>query len=432
MKSEFLKATINYNNAIMRNFFIVCACLLVCSNVFCQTSEFEKKIGNTRLVSVQGNKLQEYDLNGQSKGKIVVLEFWETWCMPCIEAMVHLNKLKRAYPNDLLVVCVASESLPKVINFIPKNQYPFDFVFDGTRQLASIFPHQGIPHTIIIDKSGKIQSETLPNFFTEKEIDQLLGGSPIDIPQKKIASRGQNNEDASKLLRFELSNSELGDRPEVKTTSFQEVKKILKDYFGTTFVDTVETIKEYDCRVQNILQFYQLAYGNISKYHFLFPPALSHIDSSSLANLYNLIFSSSNLFGNFDDLFINQLNAVFDLQTEKKEIDTNVFVLKDIKINGKISMRKDDGKPEQFEINLRDSLSIKGYISAKAMTCEIESILKQRVELNPSLADNYYDANIVMERKGNDVNEWIIMLNKKGIYIEKERKKVAYISIGKK
>jgi hypothetical protein len=180
------------------------------------------------------------------------------------------------------------------------------------------------------------------------------------------------------------------------------------------------------------LQFYQLAYGNISKYHFLFPPALSHIDSSSLANLYNLIFSSSNLFGNFDDLFINQLNAVFDLQTEKKEIDTNVFVLKDIKINVKISMRKDDGKPEQFEINLRDSLSIKGYISAKAMTCEIESILKQRVELNPSLADNYYDANIVMERKGNDVNEWIIMLNKKGIYIEKERKKVAYISIGKK
>lgn len=417
----------------MRNIFIVCTCLLVCSNVFCQTSEFEKKIENTRLVSVQGNKLQEYDLNGQSKGKIVVLEFWETWCMPCIAAMAHINKLKRAYPNDLLVVCVASESLPKVINFIPKNQYPFDFVFDSTKQLESIFPHQGIPHTVIIDKSGKIQSETLPNFFTEKEIDQLLSGRPIDIPQKKITSGAQNNEDAtSKLFRFELYNSELGDRPEVRTTVFQQAKKILKDYFGTTFVDTVETIKEYNCRVQNILKFYELAYGNISKYHFIFPPALSHIDSSGLANLYNLIFSSSNLFGNFDTLFINQLNAVFGLQTEKKEIDTTVFVLKDIKTNGNILMRKNDGKSEQFGITLRDSLSIKGYISAKTMTHEIENILKYRVELDPSLVDNYYDANIVTERKDDDVNEWVSMLKKVGIYIEKERKKVAYINIGKK
>lgn len=416
----------------MRNFSIVCLCLIACTNVFCQTSEFEKKIGNTPLFAVQGNKLQEYNLPEMSKGKIVVLEFWETWCMPCIEAMAHMNKLKQAYPNDLLVVCVASESLPKVIKFIPKNQYPFDFVFDSTKQLASIFPHQGIPHTVIIDKSGKIQSETLPNFFTEKEIDQLLGGSLIDIPQKKIASGGQNNEDASKLLRFELSNSELGDRPEVRTTRFQERKKILKDYFGTTFVDTVETIKEYDCRVQNILQFYQLAYGNISKYWFTFPAELGYIDSYTLANMYNLSFSSSDLFGNSDNLFINQLNAVFGLQTEKKEIDTTIFVLKDIKTNGNISIRKDDGKPEQFDIMLRDSFSIKGYISAKAIVREIENVLKHRVELNPLLANNYYEVKVAMKREGDIADEWVSILKEEGIRIEKERKKVAYISIRKK
>lgn len=415
----------------MRNFFLVCACLLVCSNIFCQTSEFEKKIENTRLVSVQGNKLQEYNLTEQSKGKIVVLEFWETWCGPCIIAMAHMNKLKRAYPSDLLVVCVASESLPKVINFIPKNQYPFDFVFDSSKQLASIFPHQAIPHTVIIDKSGKIQSETLPNFFTEKEIDLLLGGNQIDIPQKKIASRNQNNEDASKLFRFELSNSELGDRPAVITTSFQEPKKILKDYFGTTFVDTVETIKEYDCRVQNILQFYQLAYGNISKYRFTFPAGLSYIDSNSLANMYNLFFSSSNIFGDFDELFINQLNTVFGLQTEKKEIDTTVFVLKDIKTNRNISMEKNDSKHEQFETELRDSFSIKGFINAKTMINHIADLLKDRVELNPLLGSNYYDVNIAVKR-GNSTDEWIALLKQEGIYIEKQRKKVAYISIRKK
>lgn len=416
---------------MMRNFPIVCVCLIAWTNVFCQTSEFENKIGNTPLFAVQGNKLQEYNLTEMSKGKIVVLEFWETWCMPCIEAMAHMNKLKRTYPNDLLVVCVASESLPKVIKFIPKNQYPFDFVFDSTKQLASIFPHQGIPHTVIIDKSGKIQSETLPNFFTEKEIDQLLGGSMIDIPQKKIASRGQNNEDVSKLFRFELSNSELGDRPQVKTAKFQERKKILKDYFGTTFVDTVETIKEYDCRVQNILQFYQLAYGNISKYQFTFPTGLSYIDSNTLANMYNLFFSSSNLFGDFDELFINQLNGVFGLQTEKKEIDTTIFVLKEIKTSGNISIRKNNGKAGQFETELRDSFSIKGFINAKTMINPIADLLKGRVELNPLLEGNYYNVNIAVKR-GNSTDEWIALLKQEGIYIEKERKKVAYISLRKK
>ncbi len=413
-------------------FFINFFCLLVCSKVFCQPTEFEKTIESTQLVSVQENKLQGYDLKGQSKGKIVVLEFWETWCMPCIEAMAHLNRLKQAYPNDLLVVCVASESLPKVMNFITKNQYPFNFVFDSTKQLEAIFPHQGIPHTVIIDKSGKIQSQTLPYFFTEKEIDRLLGGNSIDIPQKKIASRNQNNEDASKLFRFELSNSELGDRPEVSTTNYQAPKKILKDYFESKFIDTVEAIKEYDCRAQTVLQFYQLAYGEISKYHFLIPPALAYIDFLSLENRYNLLFSSSNLFGNFDDLFINQLNAVFGLQTEKTKIDTTVFILKDIKTNGNILMKKGVGKPEQFVINLRDSFSIKGYISAKKIAREIENVLKHRVELNPSLADNYYEVNLVMERKDNAVNEWLSVLKKEGIYIEKEKTKVTYISIKKK
>ncbi|THU40553.1 TlpA family protein disulfide reductase [Niastella caeni] len=413
-------------------FFFSFLCLLVCSKVFCQTTEFEKTIESIQLVSIQGNTLQGYDLKGQSKGKIVVLEFWETWCMPCIEAMAHVNRLKQAYPNDLLVVCVASEGLPKVINFITKNQYPFNFVFDSTKQLKAIFPHQSIPHTVIVDKGGKIQSQTLPNFLTEKEIDLLLGGKSIDIPQKKIASRYQNNEDASKLFRFELSNSELGDRPEVSITNDQRPKRILKDYFVNTFIDTVEKIKEYECRAQNVLQFYQLAYGEISKYHFLIPAALAYIDSTNLANRYNLLFSSSNLFGNFDDLFINQLNAVFGLQTEKIQIDTTVFILKDIKTSGDILMKKDDGKPEQFKINLRDSLFIKGYISAKKIAREIENIIKHRVELNPSLADNYYEVNIAMERKENDVNEWVSVLKKEGIYIEKEKKKITYISIKKK
>ncbi len=407
--------------------------LFIWSGVFSQTSEFNKKIEKLQLVSVQGNELHDYNLADRAKDKIIVLEFWETWCGPCIQAMAHLNQLKTAYPNDLLVVCVASESLPLVKNFIAAKSYPFDFVFDSAQQLKSIFPHRGIPHTVIVDKSGNVQSQTLPNFFTEKEVEKLLHGNAIDLPEKRNTNQTQNKYDGEKLLKFELSNSGLDDAPEVKTSIYESKKKIIKNYWDNVVVDTVETIKEYVCKAQNILQLYQLAYSGVSKYRFVFPKELNYIDSNTLSNTYNLFFSSSNLFGNFDDLFLMQLNAIFGLQTEKRIVDTTVLVIKDIKVSSNNIIRKDGNNSDQYvSFMIQDSIAIEGYISSEKLANLIEGRLKQRVELNKLLEKNYYETNIHLKSEKHTTDEWIALLNKEGIYIEKEREKVEYISISKK
>lgn len=115
-------------------------------------SKREKLIDyNWQLLSDSG---EIYDFN-DAKEKVVVINFWATWCPPCIAEMPSLEELYNSYKNDVVFLFISNEE-PKVIqNFIKKNKYSFQFHTPKTTN-PKLFQISSIPRTFIIDKAGNI------------------------------------------------------------------------------------------------------------------------------------------------------------------------------------------------------------------------------------------------------------------------------------
>lgn len=102
-------------------------------------------------------------LEGQSvnlsdyEGKVVVLNFWATWCGYCIEEMPDLNELTNAYEDVEIVAVNRGETLAEGKAFAETSGYDFIWGFDESGSAESLYPSRGIPYSVIIDKDGIIQ-----------------------------------------------------------------------------------------------------------------------------------------------------------------------------------------------------------------------------------------------------------------------------------
>ena len=111
------------------------------------------------LTSLDG---KTYTLAGM-KGKIVLLNFWATWCPPCRKEMPDMEKLYRAYQGKgLTVIAVSDEDRETVVNFLAKNSYTFPIALDpGGKVSASFFASESIPKSFIFDREGRLAAQTI-------------------------------------------------------------------------------------------------------------------------------------------------------------------------------------------------------------------------------------------------------------------------------
>ena len=93
------------------------------------------------------------------KGKLLLLNFWATWCEPCKEEMPSLDKLQANPQLDnikIFAINIGKETLDKVNKFfIDLNIKNFEPYFDPPTTLAKMFSLRGVPTTILINKEGQ-------------------------------------------------------------------------------------------------------------------------------------------------------------------------------------------------------------------------------------------------------------------------------------
>ena len=118
------------------------------------------------------------------KGKVIVLDFWATWCGPCVGSMPKLDSLQKRFPRDLKIFLVSNEPAGTVGRFLDRRK---DVNLPAIAQdtiLHYTFRHKTIPHTIIINKQGKIVSVSNPIYLTPGVMEDVIAGRRIAVPQK--------------------------------------------------------------------------------------------------------------------------------------------------------------------------------------------------------------------------------------------------------
>jgi thiol-disulfide isomerase/thioredoxin len=133
---------------------------------------------------------ETFELSAQS-GKVVVIDFWATWCGPCVKALPHMRELHERYAASNVVFVGISrdregqeEAVEKVIR---KNEIHYPIVM-GSHDLARAYDVQGIPCLVLIAPDGTVQgrmvgfSEDGVNVLS-RALDQLLAGQTLPSAQ---------------------------------------------------------------------------------------------------------------------------------------------------------------------------------------------------------------------------------------------------------
>lgn len=116
---------------------------------------------NFSVVTEHGRTITRSDFGG----KLLVLNFWATWCPPCVTELPSLNEFAKEYASQGVVVLGVSidknESLYK--NFLTQRQVGFDTARDPEADISASYGTFQIPETYLIDRNGKVLEKVISN-----------------------------------------------------------------------------------------------------------------------------------------------------------------------------------------------------------------------------------------------------------------------------
>jgi peroxiredoxin len=114
------------------------------------------------------------------RGKVVVVNFWATWCFPCRKEMPDLEALyERFQSKGLVVLAISDEEAGKVAAFIHDRGVSFAVLLDPGRKVHEAFIVEGIPHSFVYDRDGKLVAQSM-DMRTQKQFLEMLGKAGLE------------------------------------------------------------------------------------------------------------------------------------------------------------------------------------------------------------------------------------------------------------
>lgn len=128
-------------------------------------------------------KLSDY------RGKVVYLDFWASWCLPCRNSFNWMNKMQSLYGKDGFTVIAVNldESREMADKFLKQSPAKFEVAYDPHASTAESYKLKAMPSSYIIDKQGKIMEVNMG--FHRKDKEKLEAKIKSILHESVVASR---------------------------------------------------------------------------------------------------------------------------------------------------------------------------------------------------------------------------------------------------
>ncbi|MDX1643101.1 MAG: TIGR03435 family protein [Thermoanaerobaculia bacterium] len=139
---------------------------------------------------ISGSKADRLDpsLLGEEAlaGRALVIEFWATWCGPCVVGLDHWNELVDELAGEPLVfLSVTSEDAETVRSFLAERRLAGLVGLDVDGSVFRDYGVSAIPYVVLIDRSGVLRAETYPSSLTAQSLRDLVAGRDLDLPRAR-------------------------------------------------------------------------------------------------------------------------------------------------------------------------------------------------------------------------------------------------------
>lgn len=206
------------------------------------------------------------------KGKnIYVVEFWATWCGPCLTSIPHLTALQNKYRDkNVVFIGISNEDGPTVSPFVKRmgSKMNYTVALDRQRRTSSgymrAFGISGVPHAFVVDKQGRIAWHGHPMSGLEQVLEQMVAGT-FDIQTAAKA------EEVKGLMMSYLRKMAIGDKSPAARQLGEEIVKeagnnptILNQFAWIVLTDRRIKVRHKDLAMKAAKKAYKLTEGEVA------------------------------------------------------------------------------------------------------------------------------------------------------------------------
>ncbi len=134
----------------------------------CQAIPFPESVRN-----LSGDKIAIRNY----RGKVILLDFWATWCKPCLDEMPNVKELYEEYHDDGFEIIGVSldRSKENLVSYVDENGIGWPQIYDGQGgRIATSYAVSAIPSTFLLDREGRIVDRNLRGKALEEAVERLL------------------------------------------------------------------------------------------------------------------------------------------------------------------------------------------------------------------------------------------------------------------
>jgi len=151
------------------------------------------KIGQ-RIPEVVLTKLHNYKSSTMNladfETKLIIIDFWATWCIPCVAMIPKIDSLQKEFKHDVQFISVSYQTENEITTFMDKLEkqhnvhYAIPYSTDDNL-LRFMFPHKSLPHYVWISANGTVKAITGAEEITSANIDKAMDDQPLLLTEKK-------------------------------------------------------------------------------------------------------------------------------------------------------------------------------------------------------------------------------------------------------